>query len=353
MHDEAHSERSGAASSLVESEARLSAILGTAVDGIITIDERGNIESFNAAAERLFGYSADDVVGRNVSLLMPEPDAARHDEYIRRYLCGGRARIIGIGREVMGLRKDGGTFPMDLAVSEVRLGDRRIFTGIVRDLTDRKRMERELLEISDREQRRIGQDLHDGLGQVLAGVGFMIKALEQRLAAAGAAEAGEARQISELVTQAIAQARAMARGLHPVRQIETGLLTALEELAQNIQTMYRVQCRFVCEEPVTVAEGATATHVYRIAQEAASNAIRHGKASRITIALIREPPLATLTVADDGVGFSEAPLARKGMGLHTMRYRAGIIGGSLTIRRGAAGGTFVTCSFPLPQQSEP
>src|SRR5688572_19477332 len=178
------------------------------------------------------------------------------------------------------MRKDGTTFPMDLAVSEVKFGGRRLFTGIVRDLTERKRMERELLEISDREQRRIGQDLHDGLGQVLAGVGFMISALQQRLGTREAAEADDAKQISELVTQAIAHARGMARGLHPVRATETGLMTALEDLCNHVKQVYRIDCDYRCDEPVLMSDAAAATHVYRIAQEAANNAIKHGHARR-------------------------------------------------------------------------
>ena len=332
---------------LVESEAKMRAILNTAVDGIITIDERGTVESYNAAAERLFGYRADEVIGRNVKMLMPEPHQSEHDGYMLNYLRTGRARIIGIGREVFGLRKDGTTFPMDLAVSEVKVGERRLFTGVVRDLTERKRLERELLEISDREQRRIGQDLHDGLGQVLAGVGYMVSALHQRLNSRGADERDDAKQISDLVTQAIAHARGISHGLHPVRAMETGLMTALEELSHHVEQVYRIECEFRCDEPVPISDAAAATHVYRIAQEAVNNAIRHGHARKVTIALKREDDEGTLVVADDGVGFTEVPGAKKGMGLHIMRYRAAGIGATLALRPGAAGGTVVTCTFPM------
>lgn len=136
-------------SSFNDSAERLRAILLTAVEGIITIDERGLIESMNPAAENTFGFKAVEVIGRNVSMLMPTPYREEHDSYLASYLRTGKAKIIGIGREVVGRRKDGSVFPMDLAVSEVRLADRRLFTGFVRDISERKRAETRLAELAN------------------------------------------------------------------------------------------------------------------------------------------------------------------------------------------------------------
>ena len=146
------SQRQQAASALRDSAERLRAILETAVEGIITIDERGIIESFNLGRGRNFRLQATEVIGKNVSILMPSPHREQHDAYLANYLHTGHAKIIGIGREVVGRRKDGTVFPMDLSVSEVRLADRRLFTGFIRDITERKRLEKEILEISEREQ---------------------------------------------------------------------------------------------------------------------------------------------------------------------------------------------------------
>lgn len=132
------SSRRAAEVALQESEARMRAIFETAVDAIITIDERGRLERLNPAAERLFGYTEAEVAGQNVSILMPEPHRSQHDHYLANYLGTGEKKIIGKGREVEGMRKDGSLFPMDLAVAEMRLGDRRMFTGMVRDISDRK-----------------------------------------------------------------------------------------------------------------------------------------------------------------------------------------------------------------------
>ena len=164
-----------------DSDAQSHAILDTAVDAIITIDARGRIETINRAGIRMFGYQPDEVVGRNVSMLMPQPFRGEHDRYLANYLKTGKARIIGIGREVVALKKDGTRFPIELSVSEVNLGGARTFTGITRDISDRKRLEREILEISEREQRRIGQDLHDGLCQQLTGTALLVRALQQKL----------------------------------------------------------------------------------------------------------------------------------------------------------------------------
>ncbi len=164
---------------LKESEERLRVILNTAADVIITIDHRGIIESVNSATEQMFGYQQDELVGQNVRILMPAPYSNEHDGYIARYLETGEARIIGIGRDVTGRRKDGSTFPISLAVSEVKhLG---LFTGIIRDISERKKLQREVLGIAEDEQRRIGQDLHDSTQQELAGLGMLAQTLLENL----------------------------------------------------------------------------------------------------------------------------------------------------------------------------
>ena len=178
---------------LHDSAARLRAIVDTAVDGIITIDSRGHIESFNPAAEFIFGYSPDEVVGRNVSMLMPAPYRQEHDGYLTNYLSTGIKKIIGSGREVVGLRKDGTTFPMELAVSDMAIGDQRKFTGLVRDITARKRTESELrrlnlsLESQVTETRQALNQLRDAQTQLVQ---------SEKLASLGSLVAGMAHEIN-------------------------------------------------------------------------------------------------------------------------------------------------------------
>jgi two-component system sensor kinase FixL len=331
---------------LRDSEERIRGIVNTAVEGIITIDERGIIETFNPAAERIFGHRAEEVVGRNVSLLMPSPDREAHDGYIANYLRTGKAKIIGIGREVVGLRKDGTTFPMDLSIGEVRLASGRMFTGIVRDITERKRLEKEILEISDREQRRIGQDLHDDLCQHLAGIELMSELLQEKLAAKSQPESAQAARIAERVQRAIEQTRRLARGLSPLELEDLGLRAVLTELAANTTELFGIRCECEAPDPISIDDPAAAMHLYRIAQEAINNALKHGHAHTITIRLAAEDEQITLSIHDDGAGFSPPNFDEHGMGLRIMKYRAGMIGGSLAVRPGpGGGGTVVACTF--------
>jgi PAS domain S-box-containing protein len=335
-----------AEAALSDSEARIRAILHTAVEGIATIDERGIIESVNPAIERMFGYDAEELIGRNVSLLMPSPYREQHDGYLQNYLRTGKAKIIGIGREVVGQRKDGSIFPMDLSVGEMRLAGRPMFTGIIRDITERKRLEREILEISGMEQRRIGQDLHDGVCQHLAGIELMSQVLEEKLRRKSKADGEQAAKISRHVREAIAQTKSLARGLAPVDLESNSLSAALQELAGIVQRLFDVSCVLEGAEKFTVRDPDAAIHLYRIAQEASNNAVKHGKAKKIVIRLQQaKNGSSSLVITDDGIGFKSSP-KKTGMGLRIMSFRARMIGGNLAITPQAGRGTKVTCTFP-------
>lgn len=330
---------------LRERDAKAQAILETTVDAIITIDERGRILSFNRAAERIFGYLPEEVLGKNVSVLMPEPYQQEHDEYLHRYLRTGEKRIIGIGREVKGLRKDGSLFPMDLSVSEVNLPDKRLFTGIVRDISQRRGLEQEVLRMSDIERRRIGQDLHDGLGQMLTGIGLIANGLARRLESKNNPLAPEMAEIAGMVREADQYARALARGLVPVEIELGGLNGALERLSENAQRLFGITCSLSVRGTFAVEDLDVAMHIYRIAQESVSNAVRHGHADTVRIVLSLSEEQIRLRVQDNGSGFVHDPHdLPRGMGLRIMHYRANILGGALEIRSVPGQGTSVTCT---------
>ncbi|MGV3533958.1 MAG: ATP-binding protein, partial [Chthoniobacteraceae bacterium] len=218
--------------------------------------------------------------------------------------------------------------------------------GIFMDITERKRLERALLETSEREQRRIGQDLHDHLCQHLLGVACVLKAL----AASGQQQPidrGALNQAAHLVNEGVMQARKIARGLHPVELDAEGLMSALRELADR--TNSAVPCELECDYPVLVNDPAAAMHIYRIAQEAVANALRHACPSRIRIELVEHGDRVVLNVNDDGIGLPAEADNRESMGLHIMKYRANAIGGTLKLETPPAGGTRVTCSIAKPK----
>ncbi|MBN1688521.1 MAG: PAS domain S-box protein [Candidatus Omnitrophica bacterium] len=224
--------------------------------------------------------------------------------------------------------------------------------GVLQDITESKQTEKDILEISSREQHRIGQDLHDGLGQHLAGLMFMCAVLEQRLKEKKNSEAGEVSKIGELLKDAMAQAKALARGLHPVELEDNGLMAALQELARDTERIFHVACVFGSEKPILVYNHETATHLYRIAQEAVHNAIRHGTAQKVKISLSRDQNVIFLRVTDNGVGFPKDFEDKKGMGLRIMRYRTSMIDGSFDIfRENNETLVIVACQDILPQGS--
>jgi PAS domain S-box-containing protein len=335
-------ERKQAQQALQENEERLQAILDTAMDAIITIDHRGIIQSVNAATERMFGYTAAEIVGKNVKKLMPSPYTDAHDDYIAKYLQTGEKHIIGITREVRSRRKDGSIFAADLAVREIK--HLKLFTGIHRDLTERKQLERDVVEAASLEQRRIGQDLHDSVGQELTALNILAKDLAEILPTDPAAAAELVKRVAQGLQRVQREFRAVLRGLLPVPVDIQGLMAALADLAERTGREGKVACIFDCPAPVALADNFTATHLYLIAQEAVLNALKHAQARHIRISLISDHAL-TLRIQDDGIGIPDSPTGIQGLGLRIMRNRAAIIGASLTIVPGQPEGTVVTCVF--------
>jgi len=211
------------------------------------------------------------------------------------------------------------------------------------EITERRMLEREVLNVSTLERQRIGQDLHDTVGQNLTGAAFMSRALWRKLQE-GRGEPADAAAIEKLLNETIAQTRAIARGLCLVQTDEDGLLTAIRELAADTEEVYGVVCSVAGDGPVGVFEAPVATHLYRIAQEAVSNALKHGQASRIVIGLDADGEVLRLSVTDDGVGMPDDVDESEGLGLRIMQHRADSIGGALHVRANPDGGTVVECS---------
>jgi len=218
---------------------------------------------------------------------------------------------------------------------------------LLAEIERRKRLESEISNISEKERRRIGEELHDSLGQQLTGISFMTKALEQKLAVAAPNEVTNVTEIGKLVNQATDQARGLAKGLHPVDLGAEGLMSSLEELATTTKNLFGITCTFKCDRPVEVDDTTVAVHLYRIAQEAVNNAVKHGKATDIKIVLLQGEDTSVMTIKNDGLGFpKEFEAKNTGIGLQIMDHRVDLIGGSLDIHAAEDGGTIVTCTFP-------
>lgn len=366
------------------SRTRLAAVVESSEDAIMTLDLNGLIQTWNAGAETTFGYTAAEVIGQPVALLRP-PEAADDEAIFKERIRKG-LRIQHY--ETRRLRKDGSVIDISLSISPLRdpLGRLIGFSKISRDITRRLRaermlhrlnaelesrvqertaalsraydelqslvetrrhLEREVLNISELEQRRIGQDLHDDLGQQIAGAWMMSSALQRTLSRRDAPEATAASSISSLLETALNRTRSLARGLHPVAPEEGGLQSALRQLADHGQNLFGITCRFSSRGTTALDDPAITTHLYRIAQEALSNAVKHGRASRIHISLHTTRRSLRLLIDDNGAGFSPPPPSHSGIGLRIMRYRADLIHASLEILPRSPHGTRLACSLPL------
>jgi PAS domain S-box-containing protein len=236
-------------------------------------------------------------------------------------------------------------------------GEPTMIGGAAINITESKRLERELQTVSEREQRRIGQDLHDGLGQYLTGIACMVKVLGAKLAEKELPEASDAQRITAMVNETIAQARDLARGLCPVELETNGLQAALQELASRVTKLFAVTCDFQSPSVVQMYDNAAAVHLYRIAQEAINNAIKHGQSSKIDLSLISANGQIVLTIKDNGTGVINNGHKPNGMGLRVMNYRAGMIGATVSVEPNPTGGTIVKCvvqnARPAPPARKP
>jgi signal transduction histidine kinase len=297
----------------------------------------------NEACEKLFNRPAGQCIGRSDDQLWNKSAAQRQRE--------GDRKVASIKKAVETTetisKPDGLHYWLATRFPILNEQGATMMIGVAAiDITERKRLEREIQEISEREKRKIGQDLHDGLGQYLTGIACMARALQQRLEDRQRPEALDVAKIANLVNQTIAQARDLARGLCPVELETNGLQGALNDLADQIEKFFNVKCTFECPVPIVVTDSAVAINLYRIAQEATNNAIKHGQAAAILIRLVAGPGSALLTIKDNGSGFLKGFVQSKGLGLRVMHYRAGMIGASISIEADPKGGTIVSCGFP-------
>ncbi|MDZ4699025.1 MAG: response regulator [Rhodothermales bacterium] len=309
-------------------------------------EESPRIVYVNESMATMTGYTRDELLHQPIEIF-EGPETNRD---VLAEMGGELVRGEAFFAEILLYKKDHSRILVRWQISPVRDDTDRIthYVSVLRDITETRRLERELVEISEREQRRIGRDLHDGLGQQLTGLAFMARSLERKLQDIDEDAARAAMTIAELVNDTKSQARILARGLVTVDLAGTGIVRALEDLAANTEQMSAIPCTADCHIDTPLWDETVATHLYRICQEAVNNAIKHSGATHVNIELNQDGHQLLLAVRDNGAGIASTTPVDGGMGLRIMEFRAQMINATLNIRPRVQGGTLVLCSLVYP-----
>jgi len=350
------SQRVQAAEALARSETRLRGILDSAMDAIVTVDERQHILLFNAAAERVFRCSREEAIGAPLWRFIPERFRGAHGGHVERFgETGTSSRRMGASRIVMGLRANGEEFPIDASISQIEDHGHRFYTVILRDVTERVRAERALRDsreeikemalaansVREQEKSRIARELHDELGQALTALKIDVVWMKQNLSAPTAELASKLTEMQLLVDGTVAATRRISADLRPLILDDLGLAAAAEWLVQNFTQRTGVRCELVIAAGLELGE-PNATSFFRVLQESLTNIARHARATQVEVTLDREGEHVTLTVRDNGVGFDmDAPRRAGAFGLRGVRERATLLGGEVTIESAPGKGTRV------------
>lgn len=313
-------------------------------DMVFTHDLTGRMTSINKAGERLLQHQRGEILAKELVDLISEEQRPAAREWLKQVTTG--MEIPAVDWDFVNAA--GQKLKLEISSRMVEQAGRfKEVEGVARDVTARKRMEKEILEISNREQQRLGHDLHDGVCQQLAAIAYRTHILARHLKEKDVVESSEASAISSLINESLVQTRTVARGLFPVRLEEEGLADAVEELTVNIGKLYKIKCDFSSSGALPTMHNGVAMHLHFIAQEAIMNAAKHSQASLITVRLLKENDDLLLSVKDNGVGFLAGNQDRAGMGIGIMRYRAKVIGGTLELQTQPGQGTQINCKYHL------
>ncbi len=347
---------------LARSEARLRRILDSAMDAIITVDERQDIVLFNAAAEQVFRCSRQEAVGAPLDRFIPQRFRAGHRELVGNFgHAGSVSRRMGHARVVMGLRHDGEEFPIEASISQASEGGQRYYTVILRDVTERTRAEKDLREsreeiqelalaasnAREQEKSRIARELHDELGQSLTALKLDVSWLKEQLGHASADTMRKLDGMQVLLDGTVASARRIAADLRPLMLDDLGLTAAAEWLVHNFTSRTGIPCELVIGEGDLDLPDPHATAVFRVLQECLTNIAKHAKAAQVEAKLERTPEKVLLTVSDNGRGFTPGLSRQPGSyGLVGLKERALLLGGWVRIDSSPGNGTRIEMALP-------
>lgn len=319
----------------LEAQAR---ILHSMSEGIMLLEPDGTLRCVNAALATAFGYTAAEFRTLQLGALGIDVDPRK----------GPAAPV----QECLLRRKDGSEFPGTVTFTSMEPADPGAFICAIQDMSERKHLERALLDISSREQQHFGQELHDGLGQELTGLALLARGIAGEAGKLSSPLAQDLERLASIASRAIETCRSMARGLSPAGEVQGGLVPALQELAARISTTHGVEVRFhnSLEAPLAL-QPEIDDHVYRIGQEAIVNAVKHSRATHVDVTLSASADRARLQIMDHGRGLSASDFSTGGLGLRIMRYRANLIGARYSIGPAQPSGTAMICEWPLVPQT--
>lgn len=350
---------------LTASETRVGDIINSAMDAIITIDHRQHIVLYNDAAERVFGWPRDAVLGQSLDILIPARFHKVHAQHVQQFgTTGVTSRRMGENRVLTGLRADGEEFPVEASISQFGEGTEKLYTAIVRDVTLRvkaeealQRSREELLELAtaanhlrEQEQRRVARELHDELAQALTGLKMDVAWLKGKLPPSAPSLGDKLGAMETLLDSTVAATRRISSDLRPMMLDDLGLVPAIEWLTQSFTERSGLHCHLTIKDPNLELRDPHATTIYRVLQESLTNVAKHARASRVDVSLDRQEQEIILTVRDDGTGFS-SDNARKpnSYGLIGMRERIYLLGGRMRLDSAPGKGTSVEVRLSLPE----
>lgn len=338
--------------------ARLAGLLDSAMDGIITVDEGQRIILYNRAAEKIFGWSALQVIGRPLDILMPKRFRAQHGEQMRQFgKTGVTSRRMGGDRVIYGVRSTGEEFPMDASISQLETPEGKLFTVILRDVTERVRAQHELATfaaeasgVREQEKSRIARELHDELAQSLTALKMDTMWLKDRVQSDPAAAVAKLDAMLAMLDTAVASTRRIAADLRPLVLDDLGLVPAIEWLVQNFTQRTGVRCELEVDEALELGE-PYATAVFRIVQESLQNVAKHARAGEVRVRVERKEGALELAVQDDGAGFRmDDPRKPQSLGIVGLRERAHLLRGEVHIASEPGAGTRVQARIPLREE---
>jgi len=312
--------------------------------GLAFIDTELRFVRINERLAAINGPPVEAHIGRTITEIIPEI-ASKIEPFYRTAIKTGKPQL---GFEVTGRTATDPPRDIIARVSYLPLIKDGQVIGVhtvVQDVTESRNLQEALLNVTEQEQRRIGQEFHDVTGQELTGLGYLARSLAEALKETQSHEAGVATRIADGIERALGQARTLTKGLIPVEVSAEGLMAALTDLTQDIHDLGELECSFECTEPVLVADNRTATHLFRIAQESISNAMRHSGATQIHTTLRQNFAGLSLSISDNGKGLPKKDNG-PGQGIQIMKYRARVIGAEMSVTSSNGSGTVVTCTLP-------